>query len=243
MTKKRIFVGLLLMMIFILPNKVKALTGAVGIECDTGKVDSDGIVTCSLTGSSDELVSAVLIPFTVTNATVESFTATELWETKETTDGKIELTALNTEGAEAIDEFEIGTLTLKVIDNSEAETDTSETVTDNVEETGTDETTNDGTEDGTAQTIESIEISLDGIVFYDDSGVENSITAVNESVSLIDDGFATVLDSTVTTVGKTDKETKKDYTVAKIIFIVIIVVLVLLNVWRIVNNILKNKKQ
>ncbi len=107
--------------IFILllfPVNVHAITGGLNISCSPSTVRASGTVTCTITGTSDEIVSAVEAQVTMLTdkATIASFTKNDAWTTGSLDDNKY--FNVSVENSTIKDSFTIGTLTLNISENA-----------------------------------------------------------------------------------------------------------------------------
>lgn len=102
------------LILLIFPVNVYAMTGGLNVSCSPKTVRAGETVTCTIAGTSDEVVSAVEAQVSILNdkVTIESFTKNDAWST-----GNIENTNyfnVSAENSTIKDNFTVGTLTLKI---------------------------------------------------------------------------------------------------------------------------------
>lgn len=103
-----------ILIILLFPVNVHAMTGGLSISCSPSTVRANGAVTCTITGTSDEVVSAVEAQITILNdkVTIASFSKDDVWAT-----GNINTANyinVSTENSTIKDSFTVGTLSLRI---------------------------------------------------------------------------------------------------------------------------------
>lgn len=118
MNKIKSVIWLLLLLLF--PANVYAMTGGVSITCSPSQVRANETVTCTISGTSDEIVSAVEAQVAILNSnlTITSFTKNDSWQNGELNNSTINV---STENSTIRDSFTIGTLSLKAGDTTNPE--------------------------------------------------------------------------------------------------------------------------
>ena len=109
--KKRCLILLISLFCFI-PTFVYGATGSISVKCDSNLLVAGDSTNCVISGSSDEVVTAISASLNASNITFVSFTPSSKWIGDDISDGKIDIyTADDISG-----NFEIGTLKIKVND-------------------------------------------------------------------------------------------------------------------------------
>ena len=109
--KKRCLILLISLFCFI-PTFVYGATGSISIKCDSNFLVAGDSTNCVISGSSDEVVTAISASLNASNITFVSFTPSSKWVGDDISNGKIDIyTADDISG-----NFEIGTLKIKVND-------------------------------------------------------------------------------------------------------------------------------
>ncbi len=109
--KKRCLILLISLFCFI-PTFVYGATGSISIKCDSNLLVAGDSTNCVISGSSDEVVTAISASLNASNITFVSFTPSSKWVGDDISNGKIDIyTADDISG-----NFEIGTLKIKVND-------------------------------------------------------------------------------------------------------------------------------
>ena len=103
-----------ILILLLFPVNVHAMTGGLSISCSPSTVRANGAVTCTITGTSDEVVSAVEAQITILNdkVTIASFSKDDVWAT-----GNINTANyinVSTENSTIKDSFTVGTLSLRI---------------------------------------------------------------------------------------------------------------------------------
>ena len=107
---------LLITLLLVFPTKIFALTGSIDVNCSVASSSPGSSVTCVLTGTSDEPISAISIPFAVSNATITNITMADTWTFPvDINSGQI---TQSTSSTNVQGEFGIGTFTLKINDGA-----------------------------------------------------------------------------------------------------------------------------
>lgn len=103
--------------LLVLPTRIYALTGSITISCTPSQVKAGGTVTCSVTGTSDEAITSIELPYTLSSgATITSYNFDKtVWNDSFTDNNKIEAVAEN----DLTGNFNIGSFTIKVNDNAQ----------------------------------------------------------------------------------------------------------------------------
>lgn len=109
--KKRCLILLISLFCFI-PTFVYGATGSISVKCDSNLLVAGDSTNCVISGSSDEVVTAISASLNASNITFVSFTPSSKWIGDDISNGKIDIyTADDISG-----NFEIGTLKIKVND-------------------------------------------------------------------------------------------------------------------------------
>lgn len=108
-----------LFVILFIPFSVKALTGSININCGSNTVKKGDTVTCSVTGTSDEVVTAFEADLMISgNASGVSFTSTyDKWEKCSLTDDKTSV-GCYANASDISGNFNFGNLVLKIADDA-----------------------------------------------------------------------------------------------------------------------------
>ena len=103
---------LLISLFCFIPTFVYGATGSISVKCDSNLLVAGDSTNCVISGSSDEVVTAISASLNASNITFVSFTPSSKWIGDDISDGKIDIyTADDISG-----NFEIGTLKIKVND-------------------------------------------------------------------------------------------------------------------------------
>ena len=109
--KKRCLILLISLFCFI-PTFVYGAAGSISVKCDSNLLVAGDSTNCIISGSSDEVVTAISASLNASNITFVSFTPSSKWIGDDISNGKIDIyTADDISG-----NFEIGTLKIKVND-------------------------------------------------------------------------------------------------------------------------------
>ena len=109
--KKRCLILLISLFCFI-PTFVYGATSSISVKCDSNLLVAGDSINCVISGSSDEVVTAISASLNASNITFVSFTPSSKWIGDDISNGKIDIyTADDISG-----NFEIGTLKIKVND-------------------------------------------------------------------------------------------------------------------------------
>ena len=111
--KKNIY-GFILFILLLFPINVYAMTGGLKITCSPSSVKANEVVTCTITGTSDEAVSKIeaQVVYINENVSVTSLTKDDVWSTGSI--GNNNVFNVSTENSTIKDNFTVGTLKLKI---------------------------------------------------------------------------------------------------------------------------------
>ena len=106
----------LLITALLIPINVKALSGSVSVNCTPTTANPGSIITCTINGSSDDVVKEIEVPYNISNGGVfESFDYnTSIWAYADENANKIEsVPKENLNGS-----FNIGTIKFKIVETA-----------------------------------------------------------------------------------------------------------------------------
>lgn len=106
----------LLVLTILIPINAKALSGSISANCTPSSATPGSTVTCSINGNSDDTVTSLEVPFTISSgASVDLFEYdTSIWGYNGEDNNKIEAVPKET----LTGNFNIGTLKIKIADNA-----------------------------------------------------------------------------------------------------------------------------
>ncbi len=114
---KRNKIILLLVSLIMFPVNAYALTGTISAHCTPNDVHPGDTVTCTVSGTSDAIVTSISAPFTLSEgAEIVSFQTLNGWEGSDVNNNKIESYTSN----DISGNFNIGEFKIKVNDNASA---------------------------------------------------------------------------------------------------------------------------
>ena len=154
--KKNIY-GFILFILLLFPINVYAMTGGLKIMCSPSSVKANEVVTCTITGTSDEAVSKIeaQVVYINENVSVTSLTKDDVWSTGSI--GNNNVFNVSTENSTIKDNFTVGTLKLKIGINA------TEPVDVNVLIQNISFTDNNGNKVSEGLTGDSATFSIDGV--------------------------------------------------------------------------------
>lgn len=106
--------------VLLLPIRVFALNGSIAATCTPNPVGPGATLDCRINITTDEAISSIDVPFSVSNASVVGFTKNaEFWAWDDTAgNGKLENSVRADKSDQVVGEVLLGTLSLKVNDNA-----------------------------------------------------------------------------------------------------------------------------